>query len=389
MYLPFLHKALRIFLTGGISPSFRYRDMTNSAGCMTPGYQHDDERPEILYVLTKGQNVSSIVSSTFDDSEEKSKCSELSDWNCTGNVVFMCKGGNNLPSIWAYAFLQGFDSFLQKWYIISNPYMPDCRQFSWKFEKMAIRGRQTCCSIDKSTLLFTGGVRFQHHDEPPWLLHFCPTDTPEKQAVCLPRTSCCMPSYICVSQNGTISRNWRKCKDILPTKVICHSVIKIIEKQVLLIGGRNVDTGKPSKDVHKGMLSEDGTNVTWEKHPSLPHGRWSHITFKINGNIYVVGGYDGNRILSNGEVYNLRKRKWSKCEHDLPYPLCKAAVEVDQNETFAIISGGETSKDYGKGRYSLNKSSRKIIIYTEAKGFYALDSHTLKNRIYDSFAIAF
>ena len=75
--------------------------MTNTSGCMTPGYQHDDERPEILYVLTKGQNVSSIVSSTFDDSDEKSKCSELSDWNCTGNAVFLCKGGNNLHSIWA------------------------------------------------------------------------------------------------------------------------------------------------------------------------------------------------------------------------------------------------------------------------------------------------
>jgi hypothetical protein len=113
--------------------------------------------------------------------------------------------------------------------------------------------------------------------------------------------------------------------------------------KIILIGGLDTKTKQCSKSVFIGCLSRERNNIKWEKVADLAVGRWSHLTFKMKYFINVVGGCTGNDLLASCEMYDLRTSKWSQSKHKLPFLLFRAAVEVDPDENFAIILGGELS----------------------------------------------
>ena len=164
---------------------------------------------------------------------------------------------------------------------------------------------------------------------------------------------------------------WSLCVTRLPILVSHHTLIKLHNKKVLLVGG--IVDGLPSGRVFEGFLCDKEKDVMWKEAKSLKKSRQNHIHFKLGQNVYVAGGQGLNvhdiKVLSCCEVYNMESRKWVKSPHKLPYPLYGASVVVDPGETFALITGNFSA---------VTGASNRVIIFTEESGFVVYDKFSLK-----------
>ena len=112
--------------------------------------------------------------------------------------------------------------------------------------------------------------------------------------------------------------------------------------------------------------------------------RYSHITFKLKDNVYVAGGVahasteiycpsEAGSWRSSCEQYSLKENKWLNCRHRLPHPLVRASVSVSTDESFAVITGGLSAKEYydrkKPGSVEVEERAGDILIFTEDKGF--------------------
>ena len=268
------------------------------------------------------------------------------------------------------------------------------------------RAGQTYCAIDSSTLLFTGGRDSSDSlggSYRPWLLRFPVAKDDSQGTLALPTTASTFSTMICVAYNKPICpepEKWIQCEDLLPVSVVYHSLTKVREGSIILIGGigRSERGYRPivSKEVLMGTLASDKENILWEKLPSLNFGRWSHVTFKIDNVIYVAGGFDDSSMCSSScEEYSLATKIWRKSDYELPYPLANAVVEVDSQQKFAIIAGGilslteESSIQGNPGKFEKFQDTSKIISFSKEHGFREVGKFELqKPSRYGSNAIA-
>ena len=214
------------------------------------------------------------------------------------------------------------------------------------------------CSINDTSLVLTGGEKNGENVE---ILTFygynntkCLTGSTQRQK----------------SENLSSSLStWSLCEAKLPVSVSHHSLIRINNRKLMLIGG--IVDDQPSSRVFEGIFCEYNKNITWKERKSLKRARQSHVTFRLGHNIYSAGGrgLDPQKILSCCEVYNLHTQKWIRSTHKLPFPLYEASVVVDPGEMFAIITGNFSF---------ISGASNSVIIFTEQNGFSVFNDFTLK-----------
>lgn len=167
--------------------------------------------------------------------------------------------------------------------------------------------------------------------------------------------------------------SWTDCATKLPVVAYQHTMTSVGPTTVMLTGGIvvNFETNR----VFQGTLSTNEKDVTWKELEPMIKTRFSHASFKLQDNVYVIGGQNyHDRTLSSCERYNLKENKWYMSSHRLPYPLYRASVITDYNETFAIISGG--CEQYGINQKPFNK----VIIFTEEDGFKIFPKFSMKQR---------
>ena len=171
------------------------------------------------------------------------------------------------------------------------------------------------------------------------------------------------------SQKPSSLSGWSLCGTTLPVAVCHHTLVKLHNKKVLLVGG--IVNSLPSSRVFEGTLTDNDKDVTWREVKSLKKSRQNHISFKLGRNVYVAGGQglNAHEILSCCESYNLETNKWVKSPYKLPYPLYDASVVVDPDETFALITGNFSV---------VTGASNKVVTFTEQDGFVVFDNFSLK-----------
>ena len=343
---------------------------------------------EKLYVLTKNNEVSSAVSTVY-----------CSNWY---RPVSFCHGDPCSPLV-NWSWLEGFNLGEMKTFTIHNNFSRVCKSTQIFFKDSHCDDPQpdvgqTYCAIDSSTLLFAGGRSYNDSLDScggyyrPWLLRFPVPKDDSQRTLELPTTASTSSSLICVTHDQPVCpvpEGWIQCKECLPVTVAFHSVTKLKENSVILIGGKDLRKPKKlvgSKEVLMGTLASDKENILWEKLSSLNVGRWFHVTFKIDDVIYVAGGFDDSRkCLSSCEEYSLVTKTWRESNYELPYPLAKAVVEVDSQQKFAIIAGGITAGDIVSftGEYLSAQYTSKIISFSKEHGFREVEKFELKKRSHE------
>ena len=166
------------------------------------------------------------------------------------------------------------------------------------------------------------------------------------------------------------------CPTSLPLDVRYHTITKIEENKVMLVGG--VFNNVVSNRVFQGTLTNEHKDVIWEELESLNTARFRHVTFKMKTNVYVFGGlFILHSNVTSCERYDLIERSWKNCLHTLPYRLSYASVIVSDDETFAVIIGGK--KD--------DHASNQILIFTEQDGFKLSNKFILKTERFHHISI--
>ena len=231
----------------------------------------------------------------------------------------------------------------------------------WSILQNAIKDRKdgaAMCSINDSTLVLAGGEKNGDCVE---VLTFYGYNSTKYSYGSTRRQK---------SENLSSSLStWSICDAKLPVPVSHHTLIRINNRRLMLVGG--IVNEQPSNRVFEGIYYEYDKNITWKERKPLKRARQSHITFRLGHNIYSVGGQglDSQKVLSCCEVYNLHSQKWIKCLHKLPFPLYEASVVVDPAETFAVITGNFSY---------ISGASNSVIIFTELNGFSVFNNFTLK-----------
>ena len=108
---------------------------------------------------------------------------------------------------------------------------------------------------------------------------------------------------------------------------------------------------------------------------SLGDERCNHISFKMNGNVYIIDGLPGVLLNARCQRYDLHEKKWYKCQHNLPFPLYNAYVVVSTDESFAVIIG----EYFFLSDEEMKTYSGKVIIFTEARGFTIFAPFSLRS----------
>ena len=194
------------------------------------------------------------------------------------------------------------------------------------------------------------------------------------------------------------------------------SIINIGSNQVLLLGGEYIHEedgyldSRPSELVFLWELTNEGKSVRMKKLENMKKSRQNPIVFKIKNNVYVAGGVGGDmgrtslhgtvgyrlhdsssgtqlydqRLLSCTERFDLVENKWYPCKYSLPKPLHSASVAVNEEENFALITGGvsayqkETRITTQHNKSSFQKKlvteCDRIIAFDEVHGFQLLES---------------
>ena len=162
-----------------------------------------------------------------------------------------------------------------------------------------------------------------------------------------------------------------------------HTITALEENKVVVVGGlaRN---GISSNGVYEGILATDRKSVTWIELDSLAEGRHNHLTFKMKRNILVAGGVQnsiasGVKYLLSCERYDPNAHEWNTSTHQLPFPVTNASVLVDEEENFALITGGyHRSISHGHFQMQPRNKNNNVIIYTEKDGFVIFNNCPLE-----------
>ena len=115
---------------------------------------------------------------------------------------------------------------------------------------------------------------------------------------------------------------------------------------IFIFGG--VD--KHQKKISKKMLGFDMENSKFIDFPVMNHPRHYCSVFLHDEKFYVIGGYDGKKIVSSVDIFDLQTKKWSLKKID--YPYCGSCV-LFLNKNIQLDSCWKGNKLEGK--YSVNQ----------------------------------
>ena len=222
-------------------------------------------------------------------------------------------------------------------------------------------GASSCC-IGSKKIIVCGGERhgdtaeifhFDYFDrasiiQPASLAYWTKFQKNEAERLAVPST---------VMDDDQSIPHWG-CPSKLPIKVSYHTMIKLPDVRVMLIGGCRRD-GSPSDKVFIGHLTIDETDVKWNEIGTLNRPRFKHIAFQLKGTIFVAGGIGRQGKPYIGcERYDVHTNKWITTSYDMPYPLSEASVVVGKGENYAIVIGGKIAD---KNDRNISKISRKSV----------------------------
>merc|ERR1740129_1869436 len=88
------------------------------------------------------------------------------------------------------------------------------------------------------------------------------------------------------------------------------------------------EIGCPRLNMATNEVTE-GRFAIWQRVPDMLACRWSATAAGIGGKLYVLGGYDGDSLLSTGEQYDNETRAWE--------PLPKMNQRRSQAAAAAVV----------------------------------------------------
>ena len=153
------------------------------------------------------------------------------------------------------------------------------------------------------------------------------------------------------------------CPASLPIQGTFYAITKVGNNKAIVI----ITPKLPPKCNHlfEVELTKDKTDISVKELKASKMRRAFHITFTLNGSLYMAGGEDDDyNILSSCERYDQNKKLWVDCKHTLPYPMCGASVVVSAYDTYAVITGGLTKRP---GLGGLDYAA--VLVFTEGEGF--------------------
>ena len=131
--------------------------------------------------------------------------------------------------------------------------------------------------------------------------------------------------------------------------------------------------GKTSKKALHRTISNDKTDFEWKYLRSKNVTRSGHIAFYMKYTLFVAGGMNKERALSNCEYYDFQDDNWFNVEYHLTYPQSNASYCINKDGSFAIIMGGYCVRGY------VVFMTKYLIIFTPQDGFKLLGSVSLKH----------
>merc|ERR1712150_425962 len=149
-------------------------------------------------------------------------------------------------------------------------------------------------------------------------------------------------------------------------KIFKHSVTRVTTDMVILTGGYTND-GESSR-AYRGVLSKKGHDVDWKQLPSMSQVRANHVSFYLNGNAYVVGGFVHYSSTTSSKTYDVDAERWSEGPA-LPYSLQHQSAFVNHGGNFALVFGIE----------EFTERKLKVIIIDEQKYFMEVTELSLQN----------
>jgi N-acetylneuraminic acid mutarotase len=136
--------------------------------------------------------------------------------------------------------------------------------------------------------------------------------------------------------------DWDSIKDI-PTAVQ-GAVGEGYNENIFVIGGSN-------NDVKSAVQVYNIKNKTWTTKTSMPTKRAKMGSVLLDGKVYVVGGYDGDKYLNTVEVYDIATDSWT-VKNNFPVKVQDVELEVLNGKIYAV--GGKTEAGVLSSTYEYN-----------------------------------
>ncbi len=128
-------------------------------------------------------------------------------------------------------------------------------------------------------------------------------------------------------------------------------------RRIFVLGGHDPRSGHGLRSTEWSRLDADG-RLHWRSGPPLRHGRYALAAAVLDGWLYALGGFDGQRYLDSVERAPLRRGGLGPFEEatPLPEPLAGAAVTVAAGRLYLV--GGSNGRSYRRATYTFSPSAQ-------------------------------
>ena len=178
------------------------------------------------------------------------------------------------------------------------------------------------------------------------------------------------------------------CPTPIPKTLNSCEVSSAGKNKVIIVG----ETQQNEAKAFIGELNRKQNDFQWKDISKNKISRNGHLMFKMGDYVYVMGGETYVNDPANFglpvctklkccEVYDLKKQRWFHCKYCLPFALSHASVVVEENEEFAVITGGLRDNTNNKFTWKkIGDLSDIVIMFTENMGFKVLDGFKLNKK---------
>lgn len=153
------------------------------------------------------------------------------------------------------------------------------------------------------------------------------------------------------------SKKSRLLENVLYGSCSFAACMKIVDNQhhIYLSGGFTSDHRQPTNSVFLFILEENHLI----KLPDMNYKRMYHSMTIVDENLYVFGGYDGNTIVSIGEVYD--GHQWQNLNF-LSHPYCASSfLKIDGSTTFTMLDKEDQLIEIKTHVKSLDESDEILV----------------------------
>lgn len=165
----------------------------------------------------------------------------------------------------------------------------------------------------------------------------------------------------------TLTKNWKKLSP-MPFARYIHSTVSIGDK-IYFIGGYSINQEvnnilqlKNTRGALNTLQSYDTKLDKWENLKSMNFESFMPASIVYNGNVFVAGGGNKGKVLSNFEMYNPKNNTWKKLA-DMPIPRVWGKF-FQKDRYLYIVGGSQGSNSYLNSidRYDIEKNTWKTNI---------------------------